>query len=267
MSSLLLNEYPLIVLPSLAVKLGLNEAILLQQLHYWLQKTDFIKNNKKWVYYTYEDIHKQLPFLSIRTLKRIVKSLKDNNILLVEKFNKKVGMQINYYSINYKKLESLNYEKIHKQGMGQNDTKGCQNDTIYECQNDTCSSAKMTLSTYTETTKTENTYIDKSSDVFFNSQKQFNYFKDDEVNKLMNEYLKFRKFKKLSNSDIVIKRLINKLKDFYNKGYKPQDIIMNALTNGWKDFYEPKLNNNIRDDEAFIRSAKKHIDDFVKGDF
>ena len=36
--SLLISEPPLQVLPSLAVKIGLNEAIVLQQIHYWLLK-------------------------------------------------------------------------------------------------------------------------------------------------------------------------------------------------------------------------------------
>ena len=35
-SKLLIDEPPLQVLPSLALKIGLNEAIILQQVHYWL---------------------------------------------------------------------------------------------------------------------------------------------------------------------------------------------------------------------------------------
>ncbi len=38
MAKLLLNEQPLVVLPELACKIGLNEAIILQQLNYWLHK-------------------------------------------------------------------------------------------------------------------------------------------------------------------------------------------------------------------------------------
>ncbi len=36
-SSLLIEESPLQVLPSLAKAIGLNEAIFAQQLHYWLR--------------------------------------------------------------------------------------------------------------------------------------------------------------------------------------------------------------------------------------
>ena len=37
MSKLLINEQPLQVLPSLAEAIGLNQAIALQQVHYWLE--------------------------------------------------------------------------------------------------------------------------------------------------------------------------------------------------------------------------------------
>ena len=36
-SRLLIDEYPLVVQPSLAALVGINEAIILQQIHYWLQ--------------------------------------------------------------------------------------------------------------------------------------------------------------------------------------------------------------------------------------
>ena len=36
MSRLLIKESPVMIIPSLAVKIGLNEAVVLQQIHYWL---------------------------------------------------------------------------------------------------------------------------------------------------------------------------------------------------------------------------------------
>ncbi len=36
MNNLLLDEHPLLVMPKLATLIGLNEAIVLQQVHYWL---------------------------------------------------------------------------------------------------------------------------------------------------------------------------------------------------------------------------------------
>ena len=36
MSKLLIQENPMMILPSLAEKIGLNQAIVIQQFHYWL---------------------------------------------------------------------------------------------------------------------------------------------------------------------------------------------------------------------------------------
>ena len=63
-SPLLINEPPLQVLPSLAQKIGLNEAIIVQQVHYWLNPK-FNKNyfeGRNWVWNTYEQWQQQFPF-------------------------------------------------------------------------------------------------------------------------------------------------------------------------------------------------------------
>jgi hypothetical protein len=55
MSDLLLNEPPLIVFPSLVRRLGLVEAALVQQLHYWSQRATRTHDGFVWVYKTYQD--------------------------------------------------------------------------------------------------------------------------------------------------------------------------------------------------------------------
>lgn len=46
MSKLLISESPLLVLPSLAETIGLNEAIVLQQIHFWTSKEKHYKNGR-----------------------------------------------------------------------------------------------------------------------------------------------------------------------------------------------------------------------------
>jgi len=58
-----------------------------------------------------------------------------------------------------------------------------------------------------------------------------------------NEYVELRKKMKLSNSDAVIKRLLNKLVEYEEKGFSKSDVILNAINSSWKDFYEPKQSN------------------------
>lgn len=104
MNNLLINEYPLFVLPSLAEKIGLNEAIFLQQLHFWLTKSTNIKEGKKWVYNSYPDWQKQFKFWSIDTIKRTIKNLEKQEVIISNNFNKLAIDKTKWYTINYSKI-------------------------------------------------------------------------------------------------------------------------------------------------------------------
>ena len=105
MNKLLLNESPLIILPSLASKIGLNEAVFLQQLHYWVQKSITNIDKQNWVYKTVEEWEEEFPFWSNSTIKRVIGSLKKMNILQVKKLSKNKRERVNYYAINYAKID------------------------------------------------------------------------------------------------------------------------------------------------------------------
>lgn len=112
MSNLLINEPPLQVLPSLAKTIGLNEAIVLQQIHYWLRHAHVEHEGKKWVYKTYEKWKEQdFCFWSLRTIKTAFKNLMDAGLLLSEKLSKNSHDRVNYYTINYEKLGELEAQK------------------------------------------------------------------------------------------------------------------------------------------------------------
>ena len=63
-SQLLINEPPLQILPTLAKELGLNEAIVLQQIHYWLnlQFSRCLFDDQYWVRYTSKQWERQFSF-------------------------------------------------------------------------------------------------------------------------------------------------------------------------------------------------------------
>jgi len=71
MSKLLINENPIMIQPTLVMKLGLNQAIIIQQVHYWLLKSPHIKDGKRWIYNSYKDWKQQFPFWSEKTISRV----------------------------------------------------------------------------------------------------------------------------------------------------------------------------------------------------
>ncbi|GHI00072.1 conserved phage C-terminal domain-containing protein [Neobacillus kokaensis] len=107
MSTLVVNESPVMVIPSLAVKLGLNEAIVLQQIHYWLVRSKHVIEGKRWVYNTYHDWQKQLPFWSESTIKRTIRSLESLGYLQSGNWNRLKLDKTKWYTINYDKLPEL----------------------------------------------------------------------------------------------------------------------------------------------------------------
>lgn len=109
LSKLLIHESPLQILPSLAALIGLNEAIVLQQIHYWICSSlnKNIVNGRKWVYNTYEDWNKQFPFWGQRTIRVIISSLKEKRLITTGTFNKIARDRTTWYTINYDVLNCL----------------------------------------------------------------------------------------------------------------------------------------------------------------
>ncbi len=107
-SRLLIPEPPLLVLPSLAMTVGLNEAIFLQQLHYWLLQSGKDRDGRRWIYNTYEEWHAQLPFWSVMTIRRIVGALEDKGVVIsTTAYNQHKVDRTKWYSLDYAALDGL----------------------------------------------------------------------------------------------------------------------------------------------------------------
>ena len=111
-SKLLIDEHPLQVLPSLAVAIGLNEAMFVQQLHYWHARKKeagderFFRDGRWWNYNTYEEWHEQFPFWSIATLKRVIRSAEEGGyVVSTSEYNERKGDQTKWYAIDHAALD------------------------------------------------------------------------------------------------------------------------------------------------------------------
>lgn len=111
MGKLLFDEAPLVVDAVLATKIGLDAALVLQKVHYWLEV-----NRKKgsncydgcfWTYNSIKEWNKEFPFYTERTLQRIFKKLKESGILKAGNFNKAKFDKTAWYTIDYEKLTEI----------------------------------------------------------------------------------------------------------------------------------------------------------------
>jgi hypothetical protein len=108
----LLNKKPIVVDTDLATCFGVNEAIVIQQVHYWLEVNkeagkNYI-NDRHWTYNTIADWQSlNFPFWSYDTVKRIFSKLESEGILLADNFNEMKRDRTKWYSIDYEKLDEL----------------------------------------------------------------------------------------------------------------------------------------------------------------
>lgn len=121
---LLIDDYPIQVLPRLAAEIGLNEAIFLQQLHYWLNsKSAKLIDGHKWIYNTYKDWNEQFPFWSVRTIKRIVENLEKKELIIKGNYNKKNYDKTIWYTINYEEVSKVSNSIDDEKATCQNGTR------------------------------------------------------------------------------------------------------------------------------------------------
>ncbi|PLR66293.1 DnaD domain-containing protein [Bacillus sp. UMB0893] len=133
-SNLLISEHSMMVQPSLAKQVGLKESIILQQFHYWLQKSAITIDSEKWICYTHEGLHKQFPFLSMITIRRTLLKLEKQKLIIVSIHKKQFGPQTKRYRINYEVLDKMINDTQQNNHTGNIDRKmnsiGEQNDQL-----------------------------------------------------------------------------------------------------------------------------------------
>ncbi len=147
-SLLLLKTRPQIVIPELAVRLGLNEALLLQQVQYWLSETTsgVEYEGRRWIYNTIEEWRVQFPYFSESTIKRGFNNLKKFGVLNIEQINKRTHDRTNYYSINYEHTLLSDEVKLNSSESSPEATRTGQNDLIDKRKMNRSNSTKMTSS-------------------------------------------------------------------------------------------------------------------------
>lgn len=106
--NLLINEPALQTLPTLAVKLGLNEAIVLQQLHFRLSHSPLRYGGYTWYHHTYAKWRQQFPFWSERTISRIFLGLENQGIIVsTQHYNEMKINKTKWYRIDYDVLQDI----------------------------------------------------------------------------------------------------------------------------------------------------------------
>ncbi|HDH6549529.1 DnaD domain protein [Staphylococcus aureus] len=250
MSKLLIDDYPIQVLPKLAELIGLNEAIVLQQIHYWLNNSKHKYDGKTWIFNSYPEWQKQFPFWSLITIKRTIYSLEKQNLLLIGNYNKAKFDKTKWYTINYQTIEGMIRPSY------QNDTTSVskRDDGVY--QNDTTNTID-----YTETNKHRETddvsksfkYISANLEIIQNPLKaeqlehEIKSFKQDqfEIVKVATDYCK--------ENNKGLNYLLTVLKNWNKEGVSDKESAENKL--------KPRNSKKETTDDVIAQMEKELSDD------
>lgn len=122
----ILKEDALLVMPTLAEIIGLREAIILQQIHYFIiiatEKGDNYKDGYYWTYNSAVKWQKQFPFWHVNTIRNALKNLENKSVLITGCYNKMRGDRSKWYRINYEKLNEIlkPFNKTCEKGLTRN---------------------------------------------------------------------------------------------------------------------------------------------------
>ena len=238
--SLLINEPPLMVLPSLAAELGTaDEAIVLQQLHYWLQHSNNVRDGHKWVYNSISDWLKQFPWIKSRKrLTRYFDDLEARGLVVTGNYNKAAFDKTKWYRIDYDALSAL------EKRLGQNDPTSESNRPNGEGQNDPTNTNRLPETT-TETNNNSRAKPDKGPAYLVERKEIVAYLN----NKLGTNYRAGAK----KNKERMNARL--------NEGYTVDDfkrVIDNKYTD-WAD--SPKMARYLRPETLFSPKFESYLNE------
>lgn len=105
----LIDERPLTVQPTLIKVYGIEQALILQQLHWLLgqPRTGIEHDGRKWVWGTYEEwCEDYFSFWEPRTLRYHLDKLKKRGVVITRQLKKQDWDRTNYYTIDYDKHDS-----------------------------------------------------------------------------------------------------------------------------------------------------------------
>ena len=109
-TDLLLDENPLVILPQLAAHVGFDEAIILQQVRYWLAdaRKPLVHEGRRWVRFNQEEWQRQFPFRSAPTIARAFRKLERLGLLISSaRFNREPGDRTKSYTIDFDQVAAL----------------------------------------------------------------------------------------------------------------------------------------------------------------
>jgi len=109
MNDLLFDSPPLVLQKELVCMVGINEAVILQQIHYWCEVNRKAGRNfhdgRYWTYNTFDKWSEEFPWLSKRHIQNLFAKLEKDGYLISGNYNQMKMDRTKWYTLNYDKIK------------------------------------------------------------------------------------------------------------------------------------------------------------------
>jgi hypothetical protein len=270
-AEILFNEPPLVISPNLAKIIGLNEAIVLQQLYYWLQKNPKIKDDQAWVYNSITDWQQQFCFFGINTIRRVLDKLIRDGVVIKSEFNKTSFDKISWYSINY---EALNAIVENHKSIGKKSTSICPNWVNRNAQTGQIDLPKLgkpipkTTIDYTKTNKKEKEEKETAPSARGFDGLISEFTQNSELVEALRGFIKMRAANKKPMTDRALKILLGKLDKMGDTNKAKTALLDQSIFRGWQDIYPLKdeKQSSRPQETPKKQSPLEQLDEFLKAE-
>lgn len=238
-----------------ALEVGVNGAIMLNHLHYWIKKNaDNEINYHDGYFWTYNSIaayKKQFPFWSERTIYRILRELEVNGYVKTGNYNQSAYDRTKWYALTEKSVKLLEPAIVQEYKNSQDNATET---TLTDCQN--------------EITQSDNVHLDKLYKCTLNKNKHKERHKDKhsktcspELADALNAFAEHRKKLKKPMTGRAKELMLSKLSKMASTEQEQIAILNQSIVNGWQGVFP--LGGERKQNQAKQSSAEM-ADDVIR---
>lgn len=228
----------------------MNAAVIYEYLRFWCGKSKNVIDGRKWVYQTIKDFKEAFPNMNEKTIRRNLKRLEDEGLILTGNFNKVPFDHTKWYAVVDDQIE---LDKVSTSKRTKSPNRSGQNVHIETDKMSNSEVDKMSTSDVDKMSKPIpiNKHLRTVDEIYIGVEPSFNeilnsypVIKDNE--ELKDTFLEFIKLRKKSKNPLTAKGLklnINKAVDLGdNDPVKIRLVVEQTIANGWRGMFPLKEN-------------------------
>lgn len=254
----------------LAEKFGLNNAIFLQDIAYWIEfnrKNDTaFKDGRYWTYSTMNELAERHPYWNKNQVRHIVDTCKKNGWIIVEHYDKSSYNRRNWYSLSDEIMSIISYDSVpgSKEKINHTDKKNISNreEEIPSSYNNNIYTKDISIKDNKEKEIKKETRIQPLS---YNQEKE-DYGFGTELEEAINDWLAYKQERREPYKPVGLKSLIAQVKKKSQEYGEDAvaNLIRECMSSNWKGIIWDRLKPNLLNQSRIATDKEKSFLDIAR---